>query len=180
MTSSAEYGPITGGAETGDEFGASTAVGDFNGDGYDDLAVGAPGEAVGSTNDAGVVHVMPGGPDGLRADLEFAVQQNGMIGGYPEVGDRFGEALAAGDIDGDGLDDLAIGVPGENGASGYVVLMYGQPNSGRFILDGNEVEISQYGSVQGTPESGDRFGEAVAISDLTGDGYGDLVVRHAG
>ena len=55
------------GAEAGDQFGSALAVGDFEGDGFDDLAVGVPGEDVGPIPDAGAVDVLPGFETGLDA-----------------------------------------------------------------------------------------------------------------
>ena len=52
-------------AETDDRFGSSLSVGDFNADGFDDLVVGAPGESVGSTSNAGAVHIIYGSSSGL-------------------------------------------------------------------------------------------------------------------
>ena len=92
---------------------------DFDGDGYTDLAIGAPTDSVAGQDAAGAVNVIYGGPHGLtsRGNQEFTQASPG-VGDTPELGDRFGAALAAGDFDGDGYADLAIGVPGEGVPSG--------------------------------------------------------------
>jgi len=106
---------IRGGSEEGDQFGCALASGDFNGDNAADLAVGVPYEDVRTTSNAGLVNVLYGSHDGLSAvGNQFWNQGSPGIAGSPEAYDRFGRALAAGDFNGDGFDDLAIGVPGES------------------------------------------------------------------
>lgn len=87
---------------------------DFNGDGYADLAIGAPGEDGGANeSNAGAVNVLYGDSTGLiTAGDDLWTQDSPGIKGVNEDDDRFGAALACGDIDGDTYDDLAIGVPG--------------------------------------------------------------------
>ncbi|WP_188186777.1 FG-GAP and VCBS repeat-containing protein [Nonomuraea sp. SYSU D8015] len=108
---------IKGASEKWDAFGASLATGDFNGDGKSDLAIGVPGEGITKNQRAldygdGTVDVLYGSRSGLRTDKTEAWSQN-SLDGKPRYYDRFGASLAAGDFNGDGRDELAIGVPGE-------------------------------------------------------------------
>ncbi|MCK2218913.1 FG-GAP and VCBS repeat-containing protein [Actinomadura sp. ATCC 31491] len=108
---------IKGAAEKWDAFGAALATGDFNGDGRADLAIGVPGEGLSANQRAmdygdGTVDVLYGSRAGLRTGRSEAWSQN-TLEGRPRYYDRFGAALAAGDFNGDGRDELAIGVPGE-------------------------------------------------------------------
>ena len=107
---------VTGVSQAGDHFGSALAFGDFDGDGAGDLAVGAPGESAGGAANAGAVWVFYGSAAGLHAGREQVFDQDNLPGGDggTETGDQFGFAVAAGDVDGDGFDDLAIGSPFEN------------------------------------------------------------------
>ncbi len=86
-----------GGGQTpaaGNRFGAAVTVADFDDDGFADLAVGAPGEDLGSANAAGAVDVLYGSPGGLSASGHQALSQGGGgIQGSASAGDRFGAAL---------------------------------------------------------------------------------------
>jgi hypothetical protein len=93
---------VPGAAEAGDEFGFDSAYADFNGDGFDDLAVSAPGETVGTDTNGGQVVLLWGSADGLTAGPVITDPARSSH-------DFWGKTLAAGDFDGDGRDDLAVG-----------------------------------------------------------------------
>jgi hypothetical protein len=105
-----------GTSEVGDRFGAALGIGDFNGDGVDDLAIGAPleSDSVLFTLDSGAVTVVDGrlaqGLPGAALWLRPGDYPAGMI---PDglTSSLYGSALAAGDFDANGYDDLAIGGP---------------------------------------------------------------------
>ncbi|MEU0942863.1 FG-GAP-like repeat-containing protein [Streptomyces canus] len=83
---------------------------DFNGDGYKDLAVGAPIATIGGKKGAGYVTVMYGGPHGLTKDSRTIISRSTSgIPGDPAAGENFGYQLSTGDLDGDGRTDLIIG-----------------------------------------------------------------------
>jgi FG-GAP-like repeat/FG-GAP repeat len=92
-----------GTAEAGDHFGSETAYADFNGDGYDDIAVGTPGEDVGSDKDGGGLAILWGSASGITG------KGVGVADPAPSAHDYWGKNLAAGDFDGDGKADLAVG-----------------------------------------------------------------------
>ncbi len=150
-------------------FGNALAAGDFDGDGFEDLAVGVPDEAVGGDQNAGAVHVYYGSAAGLTsAGEQFIDQDTPGIGGAAEVGDFFGETLAAGDFDLDGFSDLAIGAStedlGDAGNAGAVWVLFGSPAgldaAGSVFLSQNTLPP---GSSE-TTEAGDSFGSALAAS----------------
>jgi hypothetical protein len=173
--------------EEGDDFGWSLACGDFDNDGFDDLAAGLPGEVfdIGICNpilgqitcpaavNRGRVILVPGSPFGLSYAGAGILDQNapGMID-EAEDNDFFGWSLAAGDFDGDGHDDLGIGVPGEDDSKGLVAVVFGSPSG---LRSQDNIRWSET-LLGGSSENGDRFGETLAAGDLDGDGYDDLVV----
>ena len=107
------FGQDAGANESGDRFGSALVAGDFNNDGFDDLAIGTPGEDYrGSGANAGVVFIRQFNDDFVSADDYMGVF--GQDAGANESGDRFGSVLAVGDFNHDGAVDLAIGSPGED------------------------------------------------------------------
>ena len=138
----------------GAHFGAAVAsVGDTNGDGYDDVAVGGPDASSGR----GVVAVYEGNGAGITT-----VAATTYVGATTTG--AFGSALAGADLDNDGYADLTVGVPGD-GATAGAVQVYAGSASG---LGSTPTALT--GTV------GSRFGAALAAADLTGDGIGDLAV----
>lgn len=88
---------------------------DFNGDGYEDVLVGAPGATVSGKKGAGLVTVQYGSSRGIGTThvARFSQSTSG-VAGAAETGDAFGKAVATGDLDGDGYDDAVVGIPGED------------------------------------------------------------------
>ncbi|WP_189311519.1 FG-GAP-like repeat-containing protein [Streptomyces brasiliensis] len=143
--------------------------GDFNGDGYRDVAVSAPLATVGGKSNAGQIAVMYGSASGLKATSRTLISQNSTgVPGSAEKNDLFGEATAAGDFNGDGYADLAVGAPGEDVGSdtdgGMVEIIWGSASGlsgGTTVADPN-------------PSGQDKFGQALAVGDFDPDGKADL------
>lgn len=168
---------VTGSNEDGDRFGFSLAAGNFNGDAYDDLAVGVPYEDTDGATDTGLVAIMYGSSGGLYPTHTESITQNSVNGASNETGDRFGYALAAGNFDNDNYDDLAIGVPYEDtgGANdtGLVAIMFGSSSG---LLPSNTEVITQTSVSDATNEDGDNFGLSLAAGNFDNDAYDDLAV----
>jgi FG-GAP repeat len=166
-------------AEPFDLFGSSLAIGDFNDSGVSDLAVGAPGEGVGTVEAAGAAHVLFGRTTGVSgASSQIFTQDTPGVGSDPEAGDFFGSALGAGDFNGDGFADLAIGAENESvGAipgAGAINVLYGAV--GGLTVTGSQVLHQGVAGIGSNPEDFDGFGFALAAGDFDDDGFADLAV----
>ena len=129
------------------------ARGDFDGDGHGDLAIGVPGEDIGPAADAGALHVLYGDAAALSAtDSQYWTQNSSGMADAVEPGDEFARALAVGDLNGDGFDDLAIGAPGEDSAAGVVHVLYG--SSAGLTVTGGQLWSQDSAGVSDSAETG--------------------------
>jgi hypothetical protein len=154
-------GGVPGAAEAGDRFGTAVAVGAFSGEG-NALAVGVPGEDVGTAADAGVLDVLDNSGAGLGGGGRQLTQAD--AGGAVEPGDRFGAALSAPFFHGtDVLEDLGAGAPGETvagrAAAGAGTVLFGDGDG--LGAGGSQLLRQGIGGLGGAPEPGDVFGAAL-------------------
>ncbi len=143
--------------------------GDFNGDGYRDVAIAAPLAKVAGKNAAGYVAVVYGTASGLDTSKRQIVSQDTAgIPGVPEAGDYFGDRLTTGDLDGDGYTDIVVGVHAERIGStddfGVLTILWGGATG---IQGGTDVKSPM-------PQNLNELGWSVAAGDFNGDGATDL------
>jgi len=172
------------GALPGDNLGFSVISGDLNGDGIDDVVVGAPGSN-GLTNirtDLGEAYVIFGSPS-LGGTVDLAKIEQDFTFRPAEGFTRVGTAFAIGDVNGDGIDDLIAGGPfggrvegsppgSPRTTEGEVYVVFGTPDlSGEKDVALGEEDVRLKGA-----QEFDSFGQAVASSDVNGDGVDDIIV----
>ncbi|MDX1421473.1 MAG: FG-GAP repeat protein, partial [Rubricoccaceae bacterium] len=161
-------------AEDLDWFGSALAVGDFDGDGFDDLAVSAPYEDRDSTDAVGQLHVFYGSAAGITSAGSFFLPNLPVQTAFLLLG----HALAAGDFDGDGFDDLALGLPGFNvgaaAAAGLVAVLFGTANG--ITTQGYQRWHQNTAGILDQAETNDHFGWTLAAGDFDRDGFDDLAV----
>ena len=192
---STEFLQIRDVAEKYDAFGGATsnfrsdtlATGDFNKDGYRDLAIGLPGEdiKIGEVNikDAGIINIIYGSATGLRSIdnqiwYQGIHQGNHQIMDSPESYDRFGSGLATGDFNRDGCSDLAIGVPEEDIVNqenaGVINVIYGF--SLGLTATNNQIWYQGNNRILETAEKNDNFGSALAAGNFGHGNADDLAI----
>ncbi|MEU4098851.1 FG-GAP and VCBS repeat-containing protein [Streptomyces sp. NPDC026673] len=155
-----DSGNIPGGSEKGDAFGSELHLGDINGDGFQDLAVGSAGEDLNGVVDAGSVTVLYGSPGGLvtTSGYQYFSQNTAGVPGSDEAYDMFGGELHLDDVNGDGKADLTVTTFGENGGNGAVTSLR---SDGTKIATTGAVSIAPSAvgvSTTGSPLFGANFG----------------------
>ncbi len=170
------------GINTGDRSGVSVSgVGDVNGDGLDDVIVGAYYADPGGVNNAGQSYVVFGKADGTAVDLSDVTAGTGgfAITGI-NVEDRSGHSVSgAGDVNGDGIDDLIVGAPfadpGGNSRAGQSYVIFGKADE--TAVDLSAVAAGMGGFAINGINIDDFSGRSVSgAGDVNGDGLNDLIV----
>ena len=169
-SSAADYSDYITGATNAEEVGGVLDMFDHNGDGIDDLIVGAPKSNVGGTS-AGTVYIVNGPVTGAfsldSADLQYTGES---------AADKLGTSVSSvGDLNDDGLDDFIAGAPGDDAEgpeAGAAYVVYGGADVGGSLDEDDTFAVKLTGE-----DSQDEFGgNVVGDGDIDDDGAGDIMV----
>jgi hypothetical protein len=191
-SSSSSAPPRIDGAMLNDRSGSALVdVGDVNADGIDDYAIGAPQASNNLRAQSGSVYVIFGSSSSSTVDLSNLGTRGFRIDGALP-GDLAGSALAGvGDVNGDGIADIAIGAPRTSvdagiGARGAVYVVFGSPSTGNldlaalgtrgFTITGPLASASPSGHPFGSVLGGPMSGAYASSGDVNGDGLADVVI----
>jgi hypothetical protein len=167
--------------------GRSVAAGDVNGDGWDDIVIGQPYASESGGNSGGQVTMLLGTSTGFTTTgMKTVTQSTSGVEGASEANDAFGSSVSVGDFNGDGFADVLTGAPDED----ITRAEKNRSNAGAiWLLKGTSTGLTGTGSlslsqdspdIAGSTETDDRFGSAVSLTDLTGDGRADLTIGAEG
>lgn len=159
---------VINGESAGDTLGKSVAMGDFNGDNYDDLLIGANGEDDGGAS-AGAVYVIYGSETALSGTQTVtAIDDLTIIG--EDASDSFGFAVAAGNLDGDSYSDIIVGAHLADSTLGAAYVFYGSATIAVTNASAATAKIS------GTGDSFTFVGEVITVGDVQNDGKDELML----
>lgn len=151
--------------ETANNYFGRLALHDLNGDGFEDLIVGASGYAA---NTGRVYAFHSAGASGIAST--GAASATSILTGAA-AGDWFGVSVAGGDVNGDAFGDIIVGAIGFASYSGQAFIFHSNGGSGIPTMSAAFANTTITGEA-----GGDRFGMSVALGDVNGDGYADALV----
>ena len=179
-------GFVLNGIDSGDNSGFSvSSAGDMNGDGIDDIIIGAR-YAEPNGSGSGESYVVFGSADSFDANVELADLdgRNGFVLNGIDSGDNSGFSVSsAGDMNGDGIDDIIIGAPNAdaNGrSSGQSYVVFGSAGGFDAQIDLADLDGSNGFALNGTEADDDSGASVSAAGDVNGDGIDDIIIGAAG
>ncbi|MEP2610380.1 MAG: putative Ig domain-containing protein, partial [Cyclobacteriaceae bacterium] len=176
-------GVVINGVDAVDVSGYSiSGVGDINGDGLDDILIGAKLADPNGNNYAGEVYIVFGKSEGNSSSLDLSDLDgtNGFLIEGIDAGDRIGARKSgAGDVNGDGVNDLLIGSytadANGNAGSGETYVIFGKSTAFSASLDLSTLNGANGFIIDGVA-AGDKSGSAVSSADINDDGADDILI----
>ncbi len=173
-------GFVINGIDTGDISGVSVSnAEDVNGDNIDDVIIGAFGASPNGNLLAGESYVVFGNSSGFDSSLDLSDLDgsNGFVINGIDTGDVSGNSVSnAGDVNGDGTNDLIIGAFGANAGLGESYIVFGDSNGFDSTLELSDLDGSNGFVINGI-DTGDNSGYSVSgAGDINGDGIGDVII----
>jgi len=174
---------VAGIGRAGDEYGSSITAGDFNDDGFDDMAVGIDRKDAGGDGDAGAVSVIYGSMTGLNAvtvQSQIWHLDRPGVAGIGRAGDSYGDSITVGDFNGDGFDDVAVGIPGKDAGgddrAGAASVIYGSNSGLNAVTVQSQIWHLDRPGVAGIGRAGEEYGDSITVGDFNNDGFEDMAV----
>jgi hypothetical protein len=160
-----------------------SSAGDVNGDGIDDIIIGAPGVDQDGNEHTGEIYVVFGSTNWSLAELDLSSLDgtNGFqINGIDKLDDSGWSVSSAGDVNGDGIDDIIIGAsgadPNGNESAGESYVVFGSTNWSLAELDLSSLDGTNGFQINGV-DADDRSGSSVSSAgDVNGDGIDDIII----
>ncbi|MBC7986179.1 MAG: FG-GAP repeat protein [Sphingomonadaceae bacterium] len=167
------------GEEGGDYAGRGLAnAGDFNGDGIDDIIVGAPGNEAGGIS-AGRAYIVFGKTSGFGTIDLGSLGSGGFSIQGDDASDKAGyDVSSAGDVNGDGFDDIIVGAKGANFYAGSAYVIFGRA-AGIGAIDLSSLAAADGFRIDGAAGQ-DQAGAGISGGDINGDGFSDIMVGAPG
>ncbi len=173
-------GFVLNGISNNDRAGLSLASGDINGDGIEDVIIGARGGDNNGSN-SGETYVVFGKTSTFSSSIDISALidgSNGFVLNGVDNSDNSGDEVASGDVNGDGIGDVIIGAynadPNGN-SSGETYVVFGQNTAFASSIDLSGLDGSTGFTLNGVSEN-DRSGQALAAGDINSDSYDDLII----